>query len=397
MNIENPEQIIYLDNACMGIVDKDVMNTIKNVLHTLEDLSYSSTQLVIDLYSYYEKARRQISHLIGADPEEIALVESTTHGLGLIASALPLEKDDNILICDLEFLPTTLSWRKKQKDIGFEIREITTKDGRFNVSDFEKQIDKNTKVISISSVQEINGFRADIKNLGELVKGRNIFLIVDGIQEVGALNVDLKELNVHAYCAGGHKWLRNPFGMGFLYVNKNILDIAEPDFYGYFNLIDPEGGWGEYLQSPKRTPFDKLYVNKSAQKFETGGSGNYLGAVGLYENVRKILQIGIDNIEKKINQLTGYLIDNLKLNAEVSVTSDFDSKNRSGIITFRLKKGLEKEKKLLEFLEKNRIFVSLRYTSGVGGIRVSPHFYNTNEEIDNLLNALEIFLKKSRS
>jgi cysteine desulfurase/selenocysteine lyase len=193
-------RITYLDNACMALVDKRVMGRVREVLTELEDISYSSTQLVIDLYSYYEKARNEAAKLIGAGTEEVALVESTTHGLGLVASSLPLKREDNILICDLEFLPTTLSWYKIQRDVGFEIRQVTTIGGKVNISDFEKLIDKNTRVISISSVQEINGYRADIKQLGELARDKNIFLIVDGIQEVGALDVDLSKMNVHAYC-----------------------------------------------------------------------------------------------------------------------------------------------------------------------------------------------------
>ena len=95
--------------------------------------------------------------------------------------------------------------------MGFEIRQVTTIVQR-NISDFEKLIDKNTRVISISSVQEINGYRADIKQLGELARDKNIFLIVDGIQEVGALDVDLSKMNVHAY-TGGHKWLKSWYGL----------------------------------------------------------------------------------------------------------------------------------------------------------------------------------------
>jgi cysteine desulfurase/selenocysteine lyase len=386
-------RITYLDNACMALVDKRVMGRVREVLTELEDISYSSTQLVIDLYSYYEKARNEAAKLIGAGTEEVALVESTTHGLGLVASSLPLKREDNILICDLEFLPTTLSWYKKQRDVGFEIRQVTTIGGKVNISDFEKLIDKNTRVISISSVQEINGYRADIKQLGELARDKNIFLIVDGIQEVGALDVDLSKMNVHAYCTGGHKWLRNPLGMGFLYVNKNILDIMEPDFYGYFNLKDPEGGWGEYLQSPKRSPFDKFQIKNTAQKFETGGSGNYIGALGLYENIKTINDYGIKNIETKIMELNSELEKGLSLIDSVRFASDLQPGSRSGITTFNLIKGILLEKELAEYLEKRGIFISLRYTSGVGGIRVSPHYYNTKDDIFNFLNAVEIFLK----
>jgi cysteine desulfurase/selenocysteine lyase len=183
------------------------------------------------------------------------------------------------------------------------------------------------------------------------------------------------------------------FGMGFLYVNKNILDIMEPDFYGYFNLKDPEGGWGEYLQSPKRSPFDKFQIKNTAQKFETGGSGNYIGALGLYENIKTINDYGIKNIETKIMELNSELEKGLSLIDSVRFASDLQPGSRSGITTFNLIKGILLEKELAEYLEKRGIFISLRYTSGVGGIRVSPHYYNTKDDIFNFLNAVEIFLK----
>ena len=108
-------------------------------------------------------------------------------------------------------------------EIGFELREVKTSGGRVTADDFRKYIDENTRVILLAAVQEINGFRADVKEIGKLAKEYGCYYIVDGIQEIGAFQVDVKDIDMDFYCAGGKKWLGNPFGMGFLYIKKEHL------------------------------------------------------------------------------------------------------------------------------------------------------------------------------
>lgn len=386
-------EITYLDTACMGLVPKEVSEEIKGLLGKMECISTSPTQFTVDLYGNLESARNAAARLLNVNKEEIAIVESTTHGLGLIAGGIPIEAKNNVVISDIEFFATTLCWRKRQQKTGFEIRQVRTTGGKVRACDFEKYMDENTKIIVLSSVQEINGFRADLKEIGRLAKQNDCYLIVDGIQEAGALNVNLSDLDVDIYCSGGHKWLRNPFGTGFLYVNKRIIDRIEPDFYGYFNLMEPSGGWQNYLESPGRTPFDNLAVNPTAQKFEIGGTANYLGAFGLYKNIELILKKGIDNIENSVRELNKYLVKGLR-DLNLHIGSSTDDKSSSGIVCFNLPGGLAQEKELTEELARNQIFISLRYVSGFGGIRVSPHYYNTKQDIDRLLNVTETFLKK---
>ncbi len=385
-------KISYLDNACMGRTCPEVLNKIRDFLRQIENISVPPTEVTVEMYGYMVKAREAVARLLNAHSDEIAIIESTSHGLGLIANSIPIERNNNVLVCDLEFFASTLCWKARQEEIGFEIRKVATQNGETRISDFASVIDRNTRAIVISAVQEVNGYRADIRGLSKLAGEYGCYLIVDGIQEAGALKVDLSELDVDVYCSGGHKWLRNPFGTGFLYVNKRIKDRLKPPFYGYFNTLEPEKGWQNYLESPDRTPFDPFLVVQSAQKFETGGTANYMGALGLYENISRMLEYGIENIEKKIMELNSMLIKGLKdLNLEI--TSSDSIENRSGITSFKLPGGLEQERKLNVQLAANKVFTSLRYTSGIGGIRVSPHYYNTAEDIERLLDVTEKFIK----
>jgi selenocysteine lyase/cysteine desulfurase len=395
MGKNTKDDLCYLDSACMGLISKGVLNEIRAFISGLENISWPATKLTAEMRNNYGKARNAVAKLFKACPDEIAIVESTSHALGLIANCIPIEKINNILICDLEFLASALCWRARQELVGFEIRKVKTKNGEIRVCDFEKVIDKNTRAIIISSVQETNGFRTNIKELGQLAKKYNCYLIVDGIQEAGVLDRDLSCLDIDVYCAGGHKWLRNPFGAGFLYINKKIINELKPGFYSYFNLAEPDDGWQDYLESPKRTPFDYLKVIETAQKFETGGTGNYVGAFALYKNVMIILDYGIKNIEKTVRELNNQLIIGLD-NLNLRITSSKNPLNMSGITSFSLPGGLKQERMLSKELAKHNVFVSIRYTSEVGGIRISPHYYNSKNDIERLLELTALFLRRDK-
>jgi selenocysteine lyase/cysteine desulfurase len=382
------KEITYLDNACMGLVSEKVIAAIKKNADQFAHMTVPPTQFTVSIYESADICRKNIAKLFNVSSEEICLVESTTHGLGLIAQSLPVTKDDNIVICDLEFVSDVLCWRKRQQEIGFEIRRVKTKNGHITLDDFDRATDHRTRAIVVSSVQEINGYRTDIKTLAKLAKQYEACLIVDGIQEAGALEVDLEDTGVDVYCTGGHKWLRNPFGTGFMYIRRDLLGDLEPGFYGYFNAVSPDGNWQVYLESPERSPFDPLVITQSASKFETGGTINYLGITGLNKNIELILEYGMANIEKQVRNLNHYLLRGLKERKLQILSSDTDI-HSSGICTFRLKEGISKERELVSSAHKEGIFISLRYVSGIGGIRISPHYYNSKEEIDRLLECID--------
>ncbi len=203
--MDTRKQITYLDTACMGLVPSPVLQAVREAVNSLENIASPATDITIEMHDCLEKARVSAAGVFNASPGEFAIIESTTHGLGLIAESIPLERGDNILACDLEFFATTLCWRQRQQMDGLEIRQVRSNGGMIRTEDFKEMFDSHTRAVVISSVQEINGFRADIRELRELTRQHNALLIVDGIQEAGALSVDLSELEVDVYCCGGHK------------------------------------------------------------------------------------------------------------------------------------------------------------------------------------------------
>jgi len=386
--------VAYLDNACLGRLDSEVAARARAMVSDIESTLVPPTDLVVELYETYPRARAAAAALVGVQPERIALVESTSHALGMVAAAMPLRSGDNVLVCDLEFCPSALCWAARADTVDMEVRPVHTTGGRLTVSDFECCIDERTRAIVVSAVQEINGFRAPIAGLCRMAHAAGIMVIVDGVQEVGCLQVDLGgsyDECPDVYCAGGHKWLRNPFGTGFMCVHPHALDILKPTFYGYFNTAEPETGWGGYLASPERTPFDRLPIIPTAQVFETGGMGNFLGAAVLAASIEASLRLGVAEVEGRVTALGDRLLEGVdKLGLELR--SSREAGERSGITAFGLPGGPPAELRLNAHLTSRRVYVSVRYTSGVGGVRISPHSFNTFADVDRLLDETAAWL-----
>lgn len=352
--------------------------------------------MTLDLVEEVEEARRAVSRLLSVPAESVALVENTTQGLGLLATSIPLESGDNVVVPDIDFLSAALVWRRRAERAGIEVRPVRTRAGCVAIEDFARVMNNRTRVVVTSAVQEVSGDRVDLGPLMELCELHDAYLIVDGIQEAGVLQRDLSHTPVHAYCSGGHKWLGSPFGLGFMYLNPDLLEVCRPGFYGYFNLLEPEQGWGPYLESRGRSPFDELPPSREARIFESGGMPNWLGAVGLRWAIEGILKRGLAPIEAHVLRLGERLRNGLsQLGLGRYLLGRDAPEHRSAINTFSLPGGLPQERSLLRALEEERVFISLRSVSGVGGMRVSPHVGNTPEDIDLLLKITAHHLKEA--
>lgn len=404
---DSASRVAYLDHACFGPPSAATLEAVEFAVSNLRRPSAAGTSITLGLFELVEQARRRVASFLSVSPKTIALIDSTTHGLGIVASSFPWERGDNVLISDQEFLSATVIWRNLARSLGVEIRPVPSREGRVCAGDFAALADARTRAVVVSAVQEVTGYRADLDSFRNLADERKAILLVDGIQEAGALPVDLQANPVGVYVAGGHKWLRSPFGMGFLYVEPRIQQRLKPLYFGYMALQDPPGGWQDYLQSPVRTPFDRLPETTSARILETGGTPNWMGAVGLNEALSELMEMGAEEIRERIEKQTRRLREGLQELGIQVVAADpggtfgsSDQSRHSGIVCFHLSQGLEAEKALLRELTENRVFVSLRYISGIGGIRVSPHWYNDEEDVKKLLEITTRFLipgKHSRS
>ena len=316
-----------------------------------------------------DEIRVLIADMIRANPEEIAFATNTSYGLNVAAWGLDLKPGDKILLSDVEFPGNTYPWNNlKQKGVIIEF--VPNRNRCFDMDNFVKAIDTKTKVLSLSYVQFFNGFKNDLKTIGEICEEKDIFFVVDGIQGIGCLNLDVKECKIDLLACGGQKWLLSSLGTGFFYLSSQAKRKIKPSFFGWMG-VDWKLNFSDLFK------FD-LPPFPSVRKFEIG-TYPYSLIWTMHSSLKLLSEVGIKNIEKHNLALLDLLIDHLKKNYQIK--SSLDTNYRSSILSFSGKNT----KDLYQQLRKNNIIVSYREES----IRVAPHFYNTSEEMKRLIEILD--------
>ncbi|MCD6508752.1 aminotransferase class V-fold PLP-dependent enzyme [Candidatus Poribacteria bacterium] len=315
-----------------------------------------------------EDTRRLLASMINARPDEIAFVKNTTHGILIAANGIRWKSGDNVIITEAEFPANVYPWLNLARR-GVETRFARQRDGRIPFEEIERLVDDRTRVISISFVEFVTGYRNDLKRIGELCRDRDIIFVVDAIQGMGALGIDVKGCNVDILSSDAHKWLLGPEGIACFYCSRERLDDIENVNVGWMSVIDESN----YLN------YD-LTQKPDARRFEEG-SYNMLGIHALHAAVRMLTEIGIPNIERRILSLTDMLAQGLREKG-YRLISPMGKGERSGILTFcsdRFSSG-----ELVKMLFENGVVTAHRS----GYVRVSPHFYNSEDEIRKLLDLL---------
>jgi selenocysteine lyase/cysteine desulfurase len=242
-------------------------------------------------------------------------------------------------------------------------------------------------MILLSSVQWSSGFRADLAAFSSLARERDVLLVVDAIQQLGAVGLDVGQTPVDFLVTGGHKWLNAPVGRGLLYVHPGRVGQLRPPAWGYLNIAEPEEGWVNYFATPTIPAVRPYPFTPTARRFEVGGTANYPGNVALGASLALINDLGQAAIEEHVFALTDFLIDGLR-SAGMTLVSPPERAARSGIITFSRGQGTAADTAGLQDLLDRRILISQRYTAGVGGLRVSVHFFNNHDDVRQLLEAV---------
>lgn len=379
----------FLDAACVSLMPAgadDALRRLSADLLNCPSRDASSHHIALDATA--DRPRQEIARLINAHAEDIALVESTTHGLQVLAQVVPLAEGDRVLVGETEFLGLAVPWIGRQPSQRFEMVTVPHRDGRLLVEEFARRIDGRTRLILLSSVQWNNGYRADLSAFSALAREHGCVLVVDAIQQLGAIPIDVQQTPIDFLVCGGHKWLNAPAGRGFVYVHPTWQERARglcPR--GYLHIEQPSEGWAEYFATPTIPAIRAYDFVGDARAFELGGTANYPGNVVLGEAVRLLNQIGPKTIASHVFELGEYLIDKL-LRAGTIVVSPRDEASRSGIITFTLGQGPARDRACLARLWDANVVISHRYTASVGGLRVSVHLYNDRADVDRLIDAL---------
>ena len=312
-------------------------------------------------FGTYEEVRERIAAFVGADPEEIALTESTSDGIGRIAGAIDWEPGDVVVRTDLEHPAGVLPWKRLERE-GIEVRVVETENGRLDRDAYAEAV-ADARLVCFSAITWTHGTRLPVADLVETAKEAGAFTLVDAVQSPGQVAVDVSEWGADAVAAAGHKWTLGPWGAGFLYVDRDVAAGLEPRVVGYRSVADPTG--------------DEIEFKPAAGRFEIGTT-TAAAHVGLVEALDAIEAVGVDAIESRIASLT----DRLKAGVpEERLLSPRE--HESGLVTV----DVDDPEATVERLAADDIVV--RSLPHPDGVRVSVHAVSTEAEIDRLLDALE--------
>lgn len=365
---------IYLNNAATTPLARRVIDAMNEHLAQRSSTNINNWDWIL---GKKEELRELFGRVINADPQRIAILQNTTQGINTIVAGLDWREGDEVLLPENEFPANVypfLNLRKK----GVVVKFLKTPDGGLTPEILEENITAKTRLLAMSFVEFLSGYRADLERIGKICKERGIIFFVDGIQGIGVLPFDVKKYNVDALACGGHKWLMCPQGVGFLYVTEELQEKIDMVFVGWLSVETPDD-FLNYRQS----------LAKSARRYELG-SFNSAGIAGAVEALKMLLELGIEDINSYVMGLVDRIYDGVCEDGLV-LYSNRDKNCRSAIVTFHPPEK-EKSEQLINYLKSNNIEVSLRE----GMVRVSPHFYNTIEEIDKFLGVCKEFVNRER-
>ncbi len=314
-----------------------------------------------------ERSRDTLARLVGVAPSTLSFIKNTSEGINIVAHGLGLEAGDRVLISEFEHSACVLPWRRLEK-IGVEVVVVAGSDGRIPPESFIDKMDDRTRAIGVSWVAYGNGYRFDIPTLAAACRERGIVLVVDGIQAVGILSTPLPETGADVVVAGGFKGLFSPTGTGFLYCREGFASKIDPAYVARFSFASDDK-WAE-----------NLTLATDGRRFEFGNP-NYLGIWVMHRSLEFLLDIGLDQIEERVKDLTTYLYDRVEERG-FNVVTPRPWHERAGILGFDMPDPETVKRQLME----RKIVVNVRDGNT---LRVSPQFYNNRQDIDTLIENLD--------
>lgn len=316
--------------------------------------------------SVRKEVRQLLSRLLGGSPEEYALVTSTGVGLGLVAAGFAWAPGDNVVVPAEEHWNNTFPWLAL-RERGVEVRIVPLEaDQRVDLSRLAACVDGRTRMVAAAAVRHTTGFRADLKQLSRIAHDRGALLVVDGIQAAGVVPLDVAEDGIDVLAGAGFKWLLGLPGTGYLYVRKGLWDRIRPVLPGMYSAEDD---------------LTELRWLPGAPRYETG-SLSYSLFHAWTAGLELLLETGVPAIHARVLGLTSRLLEGIRARGFALATPADTEAERSAIVSFSAGSP-EANQALFERLSARGISISLRG----GRCRVSPSFYNTEEEIDRFLAA----------
>ncbi len=378
MDIENVRQlfpfikngIIYFNHASTAPVSAAVRERVSDLL---KEKSETKIDDYLSFLKVYDETKLLLGQMINSEPDRIAFLDNTSNGLNILATGIDWKNGDRILLNDIEFPANVYPFLNLGR-FGVKVDFVESKNGIVSAEDIIADVKPQTKLISVSFVQFLSGYKLDLEKLGSFCRENNIILSVDGIQGIGALDFDVKKFKIDFLSCGTQKWLFGAQGLAFIYLTEELQNKLKPAYVGWLSVED---AWNilDY----------KMELKKSANAFQ-GGTLNSLGIYIFNTSLKMLKDFGYNRIEERVISNTKYLRKRLNGIGIDCLIDEVEEKYFSGITSFKT----DNIEELYKYLEDEKIVCSLRE----GYIRLSPHFYNTFEDIDRVISAINKFRNK---
>jgi selenocysteine lyase/cysteine desulfurase len=358
-------QFNFLDHACVAPICGRAADAMRRYI------DHATLHAAVDgvMFEEAHRIRTAAARLINADAAEVTFVKNTSEGLGFVANGLHFSHGDNIVTTACEFPANIYPWKNLQS-AGVRLKMVPEDNGRVDVGRLIESIDSRTRVVTVSSVQYASGYRMDLATLGRACKEKGVFLVVDAIQSLGCIPCDVKAMNIDFLAADGHKWLLGPEGAGVFYCSRELIGHLRPSCVGWLSMKD-EREFGRF----------HFELREDARRFDAG-SYNLVGIHGLGGALAMFEELGVAEVWTRVRELTDRLVAGVREKG-YRVISSRSPGEESGIVAF-ISDHHNHEQICRHLREEHRTIISVR----AGRLRASPHFYNTPDEIDQLVRNL---------
>jgi selenocysteine lyase/cysteine desulfurase len=357
---------IYLNSCSQGALSLDVEQGMLEYLRSWHRHG-SPWDIWVD---QYESGRGHFAQLIGAEPEEVALVASASAGVNALASALSFKQRNKVVLGEFEF-PTMGHIWLAQRPRGAEVTFVRAENNRIRVEAYDALVDKNTLIVPLTHMCFMNGFRSPVAEITKIAHDRGALVLLDDYQDSGTRPIDVKAMQVDAYVSGTLKYLLGPPGLAFMYVRKSIAESLVPTVTGWFGQRNPFA-------------FDVRLLDPApgARRFESG-TPPIPTIYGAIAGVKLLQEYGLQDVADQIRILTNALICGA-LELGIQIKTPLDSVGPLVVLQSKDAEGL------VRLFAKEGVVCSSRHD----GLRISFHAYNTLDEVKFVLGLLEQYLEQ---
>ncbi len=362
--------LVYLDCANQGPIPRVAVGRIQQAVEIKFRPNLLKTS---EYFQLPDSVRARIARLTGADPQEIAVTNSATQGIGIVASGLKLGPGDEVLVASTNFPCNLFTWLHLRRK-GVTVKVINPSGGEVTPDEVAEHLTPRTRVLALDWVNYSTGFRIDLRAMGSLVHSQGGIFVVDGTQGVGALELDLHALPVDALACAAYKWLLGPYGTGFAFIARNLLDKLDQSVINWFSV--------EGANDFDALPAEDFRLIHEARVYDSGETGSFINLHGLDASLEYIEGVTVKAANEHCRRLLCRLEEGLRSRG-YTLSAAAQAGHESAILCFQAS-TLAATAALRQRLMDHLIVVSFRQ----GMIRVSPFVYNSEVEIERMLDII---------